>query len=73
MSKEERSINQNWRKRLDEIGQAAYEFEEMSRLGFLSNKKIAKIIEASGISLQEYEKAKSELSDISNLIRETNE
>ena len=73
MSKEERSINQNWRKRLDEIGQAAYEFEEMSRLGFLSKKKIAKMIEASGISLEEYEQAKSKLSDISNFIRETNE
>ena len=37
---EEKSISQQWRKRLEEIGQDAYEFEEMTRLGFLGEKKV---------------------------------
>ena len=52
------SLNNQWKKRLKELGQGAFEFEEMIRLGFIDlddikgvDNKIAKILEESGISL----------------------
>ena len=71
MEQEEKKISQQWRKRLEEIGQDAYEFEEMTRLGFLGEKKVTEMIKASGITLEEYEKAKVKLSDISRSLNET--
>ena len=41
MSNKENELDKQWRKRIEEIGQKAFEFEEMRRLGFLSEEKVA--------------------------------
>ena len=72
MRNEEGGLNKEWRKRLNEIGQQAFEFEEMSRLGFLSKEKIDKLSKKSGVEIENYEKAKEQIAKLSKQLDEIN-
>ena len=49
------SLNNQWKKRLKELGQGAFEFEEMLRLGFIDLETIKRFDEK--MTIEEYKEA----------------
>lgn len=61
MAKTDGVLDPRWRKRIAEVGQKAFEIEEMVRLGFLDADVLEKQLATSGLSLQAYQSVLAEL------------
>ena len=62
------SLNTQWKKRLKELGQGAFEFEEMLRLGFIDLETIKRFDEK--MTIEEYKEVFEQLTKTSEILSE---
>lgn len=64
-------LDPRWRKRIEEVGELAFEIEEMIRLGFLVADDLEKYLDDVGLSFDDYRKAVDQLADVTVELTET--